>query len=90
MRHCAAIGCITAIPGWALMCAKHWNEVPAGLQEQVRSALSAYKRGGKARPYILAEMRAKLAIAEAEGWDAHALRRTIDVLEKGGTLDGQS
>jgi hypothetical protein len=73
-KRCFAVGCQTIIPRHLLMCRDHWFSVPENIREQVAHAWARFEHGGKEtlRPYVLATLRAQLAVADREGKREHA------------------
>ena len=78
-KRCYAAGCGALVNSEYLMCRSHWAMVPMPVQDVVIRTLLKWKNGGPGRPYLIAILRARLAVAVAEGKDA-----TVgDVLTKG-------
>lgn len=73
-KDCYAHGCKTQIPSRFLMCGRHWAMVPKATQDLVYETLHAWKGDGTARPYIIATLKAKIAVCNREG-------RIADVLD---------
>jgi len=87
-RSCYALGCNARIPTptTAVMCPAHWHSVPEPLQERVNESYRAWQAGGSPRGYLLAALKAKLAVANAEGVEAALIdhiQTGIDQYEKG-------
>ncbi len=69
-KSCYAAGCATRIKVGMLMCGKHWDMLAAPLKARVWETYYAWKAGGRARSYLLAALKAKLAVAQLEGVEA--------------------
>jgi len=61
-KPCFAAGCETVVARHLLMCPKHWNQVPADLQQAVERTLADWQAGGTPRPYIIAIKQARTAV----------------------------
>jgi hypothetical protein len=87
VKVCYALGCKAIIPRSILMCRAHWHSVPGPLQACVYETYRAWIAGGSARAYLLASLKAKLAVANAEGVEpalTDSIQAGIDQYEKGG------
>jgi hypothetical protein len=85
-KTCYALGCKGRIPTSLLMCPAHWHSVPAPLKERVYTAHREWRAGGSSRPYLIAALKAKLAVAKTEGVEAtltDSIQAGIDQYEKG-------
>jgi|SRR5579884_1164792 len=76
-KPCCVAGCNAVIRSEYLMCARHWKKVPLRIQHEACRTFDEWKRGGSVRAYLLATVRAQIAVAEAE-----KKTRMIEVLEK--------
>jgi hypothetical protein len=68
------------------MCPAHWGTVPIVLKRRVWETYRAWQAGGSPRGYLLAALKAKLAVANAEGVEAALIdhiQAGIDQYEKG-------
>ena len=81
-KRCGALGCSEVIPRHLLMCGKHWNLVPADIQQQVYSTHREMSNGFSVRPWLLASSRAQLAVGEAEQLEAAILDGMREVVQK--------
>ena len=66
LKKCYAHGCDAVVPRSYLMCPRHWAMVPALTRRRVLSTWEAWKAGESARPYLIAVMKARLAVAANE------------------------
>jgi hypothetical protein len=73
MHQCAAVGCYMTIYERFLMCHKHWNLVPRDLQDLVTARWDDMQRGNSARQFLIARLRAVIAVAALEGGEIHGL-----------------
>lgn len=64
-HECYARWCDAQIAWRFLMCRKHWRMVPSDIQTEVYTTYGAMKRGGSAKPWGVACLKARKAV-----WDA--------------------
>jgi hypothetical protein len=87
-KYCYAFGCKAVISAHLLMCRTHWASVPDELQRTVYETHRAWRAGGPARPYMIAALKAKLAVAKEQGVEPalqESIQAGIDQYEKGET-----
>jgi hypothetical protein len=87
LKPCCAFGCEERIERQFLMCTKHWKSVPQDLQRKVYATLHCWLKGGPSRPYVVATIRARLAVATHEHRGEHiiaAFEAALQLYAKGG------
>lgn len=86
-RQCYAAGCSGMVPTHRLMCATHWQLVPADLRRRVWETYNAWMAGADVRAYLIAILKAKLAVANLQQIEPvlrDSIQAGIDLYEKGG------
>lgn len=84
-KTCFALDCDTTISRAYLMCKPHWDLVPPGIQSEVYRGFHTWCATGALRPYMLATLQARLAVAEQENRPDQAARIEIlraDILRR--------
>ena len=76
-KPCFALDCETTISRAYLMCKPHWSLVPEAIQSEVYRGCHTWRANGALRPYMLATLRARLAVAEQEKRPDQAARIEI-------------
>lgn len=79
---CQVPGCALAIARRYLMCADHWFEVPMELRTEVFKSLAGWVNGDDpVRPYLIARVKAILAVAKLHNIPATAQEAELARLE---------